>query len=429
MNLSSFSPLWIAAIPGVVAVGLWAVSDLPRFVLFAVMGTMIFPHALVQPGGAQVSLSDVLLLVALAAWLVARSAGAAPLPWLSGNYLLLPLLLFVGVNIESLLWSDDTRSTIVFTIQLIEIVLIIPVVFATLPRSVKDIRHGMMLFVVVTCGLTVAYVAFASKDALPGGLGKNTAGTFVGAGMVMAYALALTERRKLIRRLLAAATLVELSGLFATASRGSLIGAFLGILLMSFLLERRRVVAITLVVVAATSFFATRGTSSGADLKVAGAYDTSVVRKYSFDNAIHKISERPFLGTGAGTYTDFIEELELGLLDPNNLFLLTWAEVGIPGVLALLFLLFRYARLLLAVRRLPADATETAVGAGCVALSLLVHFQVDVSWTRGTTTLLYAMFGIMLALERLTSPAVPPPAREANPPPRGAIPRVPAGAA
>jgi hypothetical protein len=84
------------------------------------------------------------------------------------------------------------------------------------------------------------------------------------------------------------------------------------------------------------------------------------------------------------------------------MFLLTWAEIGIIGLLALVALLARYMRLLFAARDLPEEAAVLGVASGCVALSLIVHFQVDVTWTRGTSSLAFAMMGLMLAAERLS---------------------------
>jgi len=405
----SFDPIWLAALPGVLAVVLWALNDLPRFVLLAVLSTMILPRALLTPGGAQLALSDVLLLLAVAAWVVLSANGRSPILWRSSNYLLVPFLVFVGVNAVSLLWSEDRGQTVQFTTQAVEILVILPVVFASVPRALKEVRKAMALFVVVSCGLALVYAGFARDDALAGGLGKNTAGTFIAAGLVMAFALSLLEGSKLRQRLLALAIFVELGGLFATASRGSLTGALAAILLMTLLLERRRALTAVLVIVAATAFLAAGGASSGAQLEISGAYDTRVVRQYSFEGAWRKIQQRPFLGTGGGTYSDYLQPIELAVADPNNIFLLTWAEIGIPGLLALAFILLRSARLLWSIRRRPPEAATLGVGAGCVALSLLVHFQVDVSWTRGTTTLLYAMLALMLAVDRLAATAPPQP--------------------
>ncbi len=404
MTLPVPDPLLLAAVPGVLAIGLWALVDLQRFVLFVVLGAMIFPYALVQPRGSQVAMADVLLLVALAAWLIAGSARRAPRPLFSSNSFLLPALLFVGVNAESLLWSVDPAKTVQFTIQLVEIVVLFPLVFASIPRSTDAIRHGLLVFIGLTCLLSIVYLPYA-PGAFPGGVGKNTIGSFLGAGLVMAYALLLGERRVAVQRLLGLAVLVEFAGLFASASRGSILGALVAVLAATMLLRRGRVITVVMVIIAGTAYLAVNGTASGADLTGPGSYDSSQVRTHSFSNAVAKIKEEPILGTGGGTYSDYLPQFGIGLPDPNNIFLLTWAELGILGLLALGFLLYRAGGLLVSVRKLPGAAAVPAVAAGCAGLSMLVHFQVDVTWTRGTASLMFAMIGLMLATKRLAAVA------------------------
>ena len=70
-------------------------------------------------------------------------------------------------------------------------------------------------------------------------------------------------------------------------------------------------------------------------------------------------------------------------------------------MLALGFLLFRFGQVMVRSRELPRDEAALAVGAGGVALSLIVHYQVDISWVRGETTLEFAMIGLMLAINRI----------------------------
>lgn len=408
---TEMSPLWLAALPGIVAVAIWAVVDLQRFVLFAVLGTMLIPAALANPGGTQVALADVLLVVALGAWLVSGSARAVAGPWLSANPLLAPTMLFVIVNAESLAWSIRPHDTVVFLIQIVEIVIVLPIVFASLPRSLEAIRHGLVVIMAITCVLAIVtvvqYLPYALAGDLRGrslafGLNKNTIGSFVAAGLVLAYALWLTEGRRHAKLALGLVIFVELAGLFSTVSRGSIIGALVALVAVSLLLGRRRVLTLALVASAATAFLVIFGLSSGVDLSVPGSKDSGVVRVYSFANAVEKIREKPLLGTGAGTYEDYIPEVPITLPDPNNIFLLTWAEIGVFGLLALIILLGRFFRVLVAARDLPDEAAVLATATGCVTLSLLVHFQVDVTWTRGTSSLAFAMMGLMLAARRLS---------------------------
>ena len=404
----------IAAVLAAAAV--WALVDLPRFVLVAVLGLMILPATLLRPGGAQVSAADLLLLLALGAWLVRSSTGAAQAPWITGNRLFVPGLLFVAVNAASLAWSDDPSATIKFIVQVTEIVVVIPLVFASLPRSVDDARRGLLALVGATFVLAVVTLVYflpraitgdVTAQYLPGGLHKNAIGTFLGAGLVVAYSFWITERRSGVRRMLAVVAFVDLVALFGSASRGSLAGAFIAVAAVSLLLRRGRLLTLASVAVVTALFFAVIDPGPTAAELARGGYESSAVRTVSFDRAITKIGDRPLLGTGGGTYFDYLPEFQIGLADPNNLFLLTAAELGIAGILALVFLLYRFSRLFLAARRLPGPAAVPAVAAGAVVLSGLVHFQVDSTWTRGTASLAFASMGLMLAVGRLTPAGSP----------------------
>lgn len=412
MHLSQFSPVWLAALPLLIAMGIWAVTDLARFLLVAVMASLIIPQSIAQPGGAQVTPSDILFVVLLGGWLIGYSVGRAPRPWLRGNRFVVAAFAFVVFNAESLVWSSNPRSTITFAIQLIEIVLLFPLAFATFPRSLNDMRQGMSVFVLCSSILAMVSVykylpnALAGSlagQSLPYGLNKNVSGSFIGAGLIMAYTLRIGARTLSGRALLGVALAVDIAGLISTVSRGSLIGTMIALAIGSLVLGRSRVKTLGFVAVLVIGYLGIYGTGSQTDTGQAGAYDSSLVRHYSFRNAERKIRQRPILGTGAATYYDCIQETGGCISDPNNMFLLTWAELGLGGLLALAFMLTQYVRILLSMRRLPAEYSIPGVAAGCVTLSLFVHFQVDVTWTRGTTTIAFAMIGLMLAVDRLAA--------------------------
>jgi O-antigen ligase len=403
--------LVLSAVPGFAALGLWALIDLENFVLFAVLGATIFPVSLGHLGGSNIAIVDVLLVIAVLMWLVANSVGRAPDPAVRRNPLLLPAALFVIWNTISIAWSIHPGKTFAFSIQLFELLIVFPLAFATLPTSVRQLKRALVWLLGLTSILAVvtvvAYVRNHSLQTAPEflpGYNKNALGAFVGGGLVLGYALFIGSRSARNRVLLVLSMVVCAAALSASASRGAIVGAGAGLLLVALLLSNRKMLGLVLVAVLAVGYVEVAQPSHSQQASHAGGYDSSTVRHWAWVDGWRKIESNPWFGTGGRTYSDVLPQLH-GFItgDPDNLFLLTWAELGIPGLLALGFLLFQYLALLWRLRRLPRDASVLAVGAGGVVMSLLVHIQVDVSWSRGETTLEFAMLGVMLAVGRLAA--------------------------
>lgn len=401
----------VPALAAAAALGavVWALADLERFVLVPLLSAMIAPAALLEAGGALVAAADLLLLVALGAWLARAALGNAPAVRLEP--VVAAGLVFAGVTASSIAWTTDASATTKAAVQILEIAFVVPAVFASIPFALARIREGLMAYVAVTAVLaTVVGVLFQARalggDISPqylAGLHKNATGSFLGVGLVIAFTLSLERGRPArTRRLLLLAALVELAGLVATISRGALVGAFVGVLVSTVLLRRARVRTLLLGLAVAGAFLVTIQAELSERAREAGGSDTNVVRLHSYANAVERIRAEPVLGTGAGTYWDEIPELGIGLADPNNLFLLTWAELGLAGLAALLLVLARYGRVLAVARRQPEEGRVLAVAAGTAALSLLVHFQFDSSWTRGTATICFALIGLAVAAVRLS---------------------------
>jgi len=406
------APTVVLVAVALTAAAAWALADLEGFVLLPLLTAMIFPQPLVKPGGALVAAADVLLLVALGAWLCRYAAGSDERPLLGGNPVLLPSLLFAGVTAASLAWTSRAGATTKSVVQTAEIVVVLPLVFASLPRSIDRVRTALSRFIAITVGLSLLEFAYALPRLVGGHfeaqylpwLNKTAAGSFLGVGLVLAFAFSLDRTRPLgSRRLYAVATVAEVLGLLATVSRGAIAGALCGALVVSLVMRRGRLRTFLLVALGTVAFAIGVQAQLNARITEAGpgAFNTNTVRLLSYADGIQKIKQHPVLGTGAGTYWDTISQLNIGLADPNNIFLLTWAELGLAGMAALLFLLWRYGRLVASARRLPEHARIVTLAASGAAFSMFVHFQVDSTWTRGTASICFAMVGLVVAGRRL----------------------------
>lgn len=406
-------PLWIlvAATPALLATVAWAVIRLEQFVYLTIPAAMVFPAPVAQPAGAIIAVADLLTVGAVLAWIVANSVTQSPRVWFRDNPLLLPTVIFVAYAAGSLAWSADPSLTAKSVLQLAAIVVVLPLLFSSVASSLKTVDRGLQVFLAVCLGLGMTTIIATGSNIgretveLPGGLNKNATGSFTSSAAVAAYVMALNPLASVRRRfILNVVSLITFFATFATLSRGSLLGALVGVCLAALVLRRRRAVTLTLVGILVATFLLTIGTRAPTRPDESGSYDSSVVRIYSFRDAVDKIGQDPFIGTGHGTYYLYIPELDIGIPDPNNLFLLTGAELGMLGLAALLFLLIRFVQAFIRAGRLPLYHATLAAACGAVAVSRLVHFQVDVTWTRGTASLAFAMMGAMLAVTRLARP-------------------------
>jgi D-inositol-3-phosphate glycosyltransferase len=392
------------------AVAAWALLDLERFVLMPLLVLLIFPQQLASAGGAIVSIGDELMLIAIAVWLAQLTIGASSRPWLStSNPLVVPALLVFGANVVSIVWSQSPTASLRQSLQVAELALVVPILFASIPRSVARLRQGLLVYSAVTAAIAVPVTIIFLQRAATGrvlpvyyaGLHKNTMGTLLAAGLVLTYALWLGETRW--RLALLGAFALQALGLAGTQSRGAIIGAGVGLIVVSLVLARRRLLTFGLVGLGAVAFFLFVGASvqQNETLQLSkGGYSSTTVRYVAWGDAWTKIQHHLFLGTGSGTYADFIPKFHGTLFDPTNQFLLTWAELGVFGVATLVYLLFVFGKLLARAGRLPGESAVLAAAAGGAALTGFVHFQFDVSWSRGTTSTCFAMVGLMLAAYR-----------------------------
>jgi O-antigen ligase len=398
------TPLILAALPVLVALLFWAIIDLERFVLYVLLPSSIFPGTLAQPGGVNVALVDVMLVIALVSWLINNSIGNAPDPCVRRNWLCVAGVGFAGLQWVSLIWTDDPRNTVSFAIQGIELFVLFPLLLASLPRDVARIRRGLNVYLLLSLAMGVALVAvyLTSGHArlngtyLPG-VSKNAAGSFEAVGVVLATAFVLRTGRA--RRWTGAVGLIDLAGLGASESRGAMLGAVAGVLLVSVLLGRGRIAFVCTIALMGALYFAVVAPNEHMKTSKAGSYSSATIRRVIWSDAWHKIEATPFVGTGGGTYFD----PPTGQTDPNNTILLTWAEDGIPGLILFGGLIGAFAataRRTLRSRGPDVRLMAIAVSGGVV--TLLVHFEIDVTWARGAASLMMCLMGLTVALWRIS---------------------------
>jgi O-antigen ligase len=283
---------------------------------------------------------------------------------------------------------------------------------AALPLDGRHVQRTLAVFVTGAAALggATVVVGFAEHRFIgvyPLGIHKNAAGSLLSYGLLAAAGLAMAIPRGAASRWLVAGCLAIGSGLVVTGSRGAWVGTLVAAAVMLVLQRRYLLWPVASITVVAVALFLlllppdTLADHAGFDER----YSTASVRADTWADGVREISAHPVLGVGAGNFVAHLDGKAFQA-DPNNLFLLTWAETGLPGLLLLLWLLG-------ACLRLAWDNAQTAGGPGLASaasqigvvmlVSAVVHGQFDVFWTRGTGLAAFLGAGLVSWAHRRSS--------------------------
>jgi hypothetical protein len=361
----------------------------------------------VGASGVQVAGTDVLLLtcfvglvplVALNAdWRMRLSAVRPVLPWITPFLLWLVVVLLVHPSLHSA----------VNTIQYAELTGFAIVVGAAVltPKTAKWAMTGFVAIACVTAAIWTVHAGAFSVD------NKNPAGQF----MVDALLLSLIVVPKWRWR--APIVLLLILGTLHTESRGAVLGAGLGgLVLLAFRglgTWKRTTAAIVPLVLACLigynfvpNSLQERVRSTFSSDKVApGAVQAGVVagdlssNDYSVQirtvyrqQGIALVKQHPLLGVGVGNY--LTGEAVDGTLtdDPHDVLLLDAGEGGLPDLAFFVVMVAGTAFILLRRRR----TSPWAGPALALQAAILTHGLVDVYWVRGTPVMGWLLIGMAL---------------------------------
>ena len=246
----------------------------------------------------------------------------------------------------------------------------------------------------------------------------NELGMMTAALLVLAVAMLLTARTWLQRTAVAAVVAVTAAASLMSLSRGSWLGALLGVSALAIMLPpiRRRLAVGAMAVLGATVVLgALVGTHPA--LAVVRARVASLAgptsnpyddRPAIYAEAVHQVAERPILGHGPGVFEEVARatsgtELAVEATHAHNLVLTIATEYGVVGVAALLALVCTVGvTTWRAVRRLLDSGAqrEAAVcaGLGGSLVAVLGHGLLDFPLRNPTTFLIcWSLLGLLLA--------------------------------
>lgn len=366
----------------------------------------LLPFA-VRVGGMFISVTDVLVMGLALCLVMAVATGLEP-PRL-GNPLLTPAIAFVAWTLASAVWSASPTMALVEAAQRLEFTVLGVALVAALPGDGRHVHRALAGLAAGAAALGIAAVVIGMVEhryvgVYPFGIHKNAAGSLLSYGLIATLGLRLAAPGRRAGRWLAVAGLAALAGLAFTGSRGAWVGTLVA---LATVVAMRRpglvwpVASVTAVVVALFLLILPPETL-GQEVGIHQRFSTAAVRAETWHQGVQAIAAHPLLGVGAGNFVARVAGRVLQV-DPNNLFLLTWAETGLPGLALLLWFLGGCLRLAWRNARAaspPGVLVAANVTGAAMLVTAVVHAQFDIFWVRGTALAAFLGAGLVVWVSR-----------------------------
>jgi putative inorganic carbon (HCO3(-)) transporter len=415
--LAAVAAIALAAVPPVVVLHL-AVALIPLELVTAGFG------------GAAVSPTEAAVTLAGFGWVARRVVAGQPL--FTPSPLNAPLVMLLLATAAGLAVGEETGTAVKRLVIGTSLFFVIQMLASEgSPRTVRS-----LLLVLVGSGAVVAVVAvIGAAGGRPelvgfGGVARNRAtgsfeepnllASFLGFALPAALALAFATR-VILRPVLLGAFGVILMGIVLSLSRGGLLAAAGGILVLLGWRPVRRAALVAAVVILAFGTFSAAPlpgsqyvqlvTNRIESVRYTGAA-TGDFRRELWATTPAIIGDNLVLGIGPGSYPNVSQRY--GLVDPNqgdavehahSVYLTVAAETGLLGIVALFLLAVRLPGLLIAACRRNAGwdrGLAFAVAGGLTAFS--VQGLVDHTlWSNTIAALVAILLGLAVVLRRSAS--------------------------
>lgn len=268
-------------------------------------------------------------------------------------------------------------------------------VFANMAPSAESMARSFFWQPVFCVPIAVLEIATGSYNVF--GLHKNSIGGSLAAAVIIIANLWYSQVNFAGKRYLIFLLVVLGGGLLISLSRGAWIGAIIGLTVSGLLWGRITLVVRTLIVVVPVLLvlwlllpsekreYATGFQAERVNIKV---------RMKTQENLQQIIVNEPLFGVGIGLRKQ---------VDATNFVLVTFAESGVSGLVAIMGVFGVIIRIGYSLCR--SNSEQSVVLCGALAIGLLAckvgHGMVDHFWGRGNGTVVWASVGLLLAADRL----------------------------
>ena len=352
----------------------------PKFALLAIFATAPFQYDISTGGPVRFSIAELNLLLTVPLLLIRRPLVFGPTIW--------PMAGYFGVALVSS--AAHWRSTaLVSLVQMALYLLVAVAVFTSLVKDARDYRYPLMGCVGVGVFLSMAVIVTRSGFVLD--LHKNGVGSSLAGSVIVGSELWFAERNAAKRNVLAGMLVVMIAGLFFTLSRGAWMGAFAGLAaLLTLRREFRLLLRLTIIMVPLIAICWRLLPTQSQEYATGFSRENYNIRLRldSIAFAREQFSGSPLFGVGVGLRKEY---------DATNLFWLTLAETGVPGLAALLLVHGTFVSMVWKTHKYLAHTdivfSLVALG-GALIVSKFIHGMVDHYWSRGPIMVAWASAGM-----------------------------------
>ena len=300
-----------------------------------------------------------------------------------------PVLIYLAVCMASSLadWHPDTVLTAMS--QMILYFILATVLFSNFAQKPEQLLWGFHILIALCIFLSLAGLTTGSFFIY--GLHKNGVGSSLGFGVIVCIELWMAAEKGKTKIFLFLATIVITAGLIFTLSRGSWVGAIAGTVVVIALRGKFRfLLQVLVVLIPVVVIFwnllpqEKREYASGFGRE----RDNIEARYQTIDYAREQFEKSPFYGVGIGLRKE---------VDATNIFWITLAETGVPGLLAFgAVQIVTFLMLYKTQKRLNrTDKLYPLIGAPAgLMVNKLTHGMVDHYYARGPLLMVWASVGM-----------------------------------
>lgn len=337
-------------------------------------------------GAFRFSIAEIDLTICLIVFFFRRITHNRPIRW--GPYLM-PVILYLSICMASSLvdWHPETVSTAMM--QMILYFVLATMLYGNFAEKPEQLLWGFNMLIVVCVFLSLS--GLIANNFFIYGLHKNGVGSSLGFGVIVCIELWMAAEKGKTKIWLFVALVIITAGLIFTLSRGSWLGAIFGtIVVISLRGKFRFLLQVMIVLIPVVAIFWNLLPQEKKDYAVGfGRERDNIEARYqTIDYAKEQFEKSPFYGVGIGLRKE---------VDATNIFWITLAETGVPGLLSFAAMqVVTFLMLYKTQKKMSrSDKLWPLVGAPAgLLVNKLVHGMVDHYYARGPLVMAWASVGM-----------------------------------